>query len=110
MRKKRREEWLTAIDKLIEWYWEFRENEIPNSISVCPLCEMARDKWGCSNCPWMIFEGKKCRGFERQTTIQRLRRLTDWQMKLIDYPWWRLWLLRVFSRNRWMRRLLGARR
>lgn len=73
-------EYLPAIDRLIEYYSGFKWWQVPPSYwPACPLGATAHG--GCSKCPWVKIEGKKCYhlsyGLDR--TYKRLKRLKRWR-------------------------------
>ncbi|MCK5606792.1 hypothetical protein KAR91_33125 [Candidatus Pacearchaeota archaeon] len=88
---------LKAINKLINHYGKYAPTGIPDSYGsiqgdvICPLCEI----FTCSQCPWMLFEGKNCmefvvigkygpRLYETGTTEERIERLNRWKGLLND--------------------------
>lgn len=84
---------LEAIDKLIEHYKNYKNEERPPSYGVvrermCPLCvlyrkgiNMAPNISECGACPWIIFEGDTCahKAYLKNTAAQRVERLNRWK-------------------------------
>ena len=89
----RRDAMLEAIDQLIEYYNQFKADEVPGILKInnawsCPLCAFdgLYGKDDCEACPWVVFEGGSCNelSFKRQTTAERLERLNRWKTLILE--------------------------
>lgn len=69
---------LEAVNEIIERYKASEESG--TSGKQCPLCKA----FACSDCPWIIFEGDICEGYDKTPLPQRLPRLYGWHKRLTN--------------------------